>query len=92
LLSRQTSAESPSDPCAEHNLVVRRVRRLAELRDDGAGLLEFDLGQLHLAREVVQVSNRRAHDFAEARIARVAQLGEHRLGDLLLVIDDHFGG
>ena len=73
----------------QHRLVVERVGVLPDGVDVGRGLLEFDLGELHLADEGVQVPHQRRHDLAEARVGRVLDLAQHRLGDRIRSVDDH---
>ena len=59
-------------------------------RDDVADRrLELLLGQLHLAGEIVQMAYEGGHDLAKARVRRVVELAQHRLGDVLLAVDDH---
>ena len=89
LLSMQISCEKTERAGDQHRFVMGRVRMLAELDDVGHRLAELLLGELHLAREVVQVAHEGRHDLLEARIGRALQLGQHRLGDVFLLFDDH---
>ncbi len=73
----------------QHRLVVERIGALADRIDDGAGLMEFLFGQLHLADERMQVLDQRRHHLAEARVGRTRDLGKHRLGDVVRTLDDH---
>ena len=84
LLSRQIELREAERARDQHRLVVGLVGMLAERDDVGHRLAEFLLGQLHLAREVVQVAHEGRHDLAEARVGRALQLRQHRFGDVLL--------
>ena len=68
---------------------MRGIGALAECRDIGAGLLEFGFGQLHVAREVMQMAHESRRDLAQARVAGAAHRLEHGVGHLLLIFDDH---
>jgi len=39
----------------------------------------------------MQMAHERRHDLLEAAFGRALQLGQHRLGDVVLVLDDHGG-
>jgi hypothetical protein len=75
----------------QHGLVVGLVGVLAEPDDIADGGLELGLGQLHLAGEGMQVAHQRRHDLLEPGIGGALQLGQHRLGDVVLILDDHVG-
>ena len=73
----------------QHEFVVRVGGELAHLVQDGGGLAEFGLGQAHVAHEAVQVGDERAHDLAQARIARSLHHFEHGWGHVFLALDQH---
>ena len=89
LLSRQISVEKPSEPDISTDFVVRVVGLLPELGDVLHRRLEFLLGQMHVARESVQVLHQRDEDFPHARVRRVLECVQHHGGDVFLPLDDH---
>ena len=73
----------------QYRLVVIFVGVLAERIDISGRRLKLLLGELHLAREVVEVADKSRHDFAKARIRRAGKFAQHRLGNVRLILDDH---
>jgi len=76
-------------PRHQHRFVVVLVGMLAERIDVSGRRLKLLLGQLHFAGEIVKMANEGGHDLAKARIGRPLKLPQHRLGNVLLVADDH---
>ena len=58
----------------QHDLVVRRIRRLAGRGNDAADLLELELAQARFAHEGVQVPHGQREQLAKARVGGTAPL------------------
>ena len=74
----------------QHTLVVTFIGVLADRDEIADRGLEFLLGELHLAREVVQVAHEGGHDLLEPRVGGALQLRQHGGGDVFLIGDDHW--
>ena len=73
LLSRQISVEKPSEPDISTASLWVAVVFCPSATTILHRLLEFLLGQMHVARKGVQVLDQRGEDFAHARVGRVLE-------------------
>jgi DNA-binding transcriptional LysR family regulator len=75
----------------QDELLALVVALLAGGREVLDALEPLGLGELHLAREGVQVLHQAGHDLVQARIGRVGEAREHGLRDVVLVQVAHRG-
>ncbi len=73
----------------QHDFIVRLVGKLTHLGNNLRAELEFLLGQMHIAREGMQVLDQRGNDLAQARVFDVLVGVHHDRCDILLALDDH---
>ena len=71
LLSRQTRAEKPSEPDISTTSLCVALVIWPSLAMICTRLLEFVFGQMHVAREGVQVLDQRGDDLAQPRVLDV---------------------
>ena len=89
LLSRHTSAETPSEPAASTTSLCDSFVRWPSRAITCAGLAELVFAQARVAHEVVQVAHAGQQDLAHARIGRAGRLGQHGCRDVAFGGNEH---
>ena len=84
LLSRQISVEKPSEPDISTTSLWVSVVFWPSSTMKLHRLLEFLLGQMHVARKGMQMLHQRVQDFAQARVGHVLEGVHHYRGDVFL--------
>jgi len=73
----------------QHGFVMVLIRVLADRHEIGHRGVEFLLSEPHLAGEFVQMTDQGGQDFPRTRIFGARIGAKHRLGNVLLVFDNH---
>src|SRR5262249_43274664 len=73
----------------EDRLIVAFAGMLSQSDNVSGRSLKLFLGQLHLAREIMEMPHERGHDFTKAGIGGTLNFAENRSGYVLLIFDNH---